>query len=149
MPGRPKKPTAVKKAQGTAQPCRMQKNEMLPALFEGIPSPPEEIKGNKKAAMLWVETVNELKNLNMLHSVDLGMLGAYCITLANYYKYNAYCEKHGHVNEKTDKRRAQDIVRRDLLEQAIKLANSFGFTPQARTKISMPEKPKDNNLFDD
>lgn len=150
MPGRPKKPTAVKKAQGTAQPCRMQKNEMLPARIDGLPAPPEALKNNKHAMKLWMDSVLELEKLNMLHFVDLPALGAYCMEMSNYFSLTAYCEKNGYVDMKTGKRRSQDIVRRDSLDRAIRLAQEFGFVPAARTKISMPDKGKyNNNLFDE
>jgi P27 family predicted phage terminase small subunit len=149
MPGRPLKPTKVKQAQGTSRKCRETKNEMLPAKIDGIPAPPDALMKNEQAMKLWTDSVVELERLDMLHYVDLGVLAAYCIEMANYFNLTADCEKYGRVDKKTNRRRAEDIARLDSLKEAIKLTDRLGFNPASRTKISMPEKKKDNQIFDE
>jgi len=146
MPGRPKKPTAVKRAQGTSRKCREVDNEMVPARVDGLPSPPEVLAKNKKAMQLWVESVRELDSLDMLHTVDLPNLAAYCLEMANYFKMTAFCEKNGYTNQ--GRRRPEDIIRRDSLDRANRIAQQFGFVPAARTKISMGGSDKDD-FFDE
>lgn len=146
MPGRPKKPTAVKKAQGTAQKCRELDNEFVPTLVDGVPDPPEVLQKNQRAMRLWMESVVELESKKMLYRVDLNILASYCLELSTYFEMTAYCERNGYVCE--GRRRAEDLIRRDCLDRAIKLAHEYGFTPAARTKISMPQQPEKDDYFD-
>ena len=139
MPGRPRKPTKVKCAQGTSRSDRTIDNEMLPARVDGLPSPPEVLQKNKRAMQLWMESVNELHSLDMLHVVDLPSLAAYCLEMSTYFTMTAFCEKNGYV-DKLGKRRQQDLIRRDALDRANRIAQQFGFVPSARTKISAPGK---------
>lgn len=146
MPGRPSKPTAVKKAQGTYERCKTHvTKEMMPAKVDGIPGPPSVL--NKNAMKLWQDSVLELAALQMLHTVDLAMLAAYCMKMDLFFRMTAFCEKHGYVNEK-GRRRGESIEARDALDQANKIAQQFGFVPAARTKISMPEKANEDEYFD-
>ena len=146
MPGRPKKPTAVKKAQGTDQKCRTLENEMSPSKVNGVPGPPTVLSRNKNAMKLWHESVLELKEMNMLHGVDLPMLAAYCMRMSTYFEMEAFLAKNGRVDN--GRRRAEDLIARDSLDQANKICQQFGFVPSARTKISMPDKKKENEYFD-
>ena len=96
---------------------------------------------------LWHESVLELDALGMLHHVDLPSLAAYCLEMATYFKYTAYCQDNGYVGD-DGRRRSEDLVRRDCLDRANKIAQQFGFVPAARTKISMPDKPEPDGDFD-
>ena len=147
MPGRPTKPTRVKQAQGTDRKCRILNNEMLPTKVDGLPEAPEVIAKNKSAVKLWHESVVELESLGMLHSVDLPSLAAYCMEMSTYFTMTSYCELSGYVDA-DGRRRAQDLIRRDCLDRANKIAQQFGFIPSARTKISMPKRDEGTEFFD-
>ena len=144
---RPTKPSSVKKAQGTERKCRTLDNEMSPAKVDGMPDAPEVIARNKRAVKLWHESVIELDRLNMLHNVDLPSLAAYCMEMSTYFDMTSYCEKNGYV-DKDGRRRAQDLIRRDSLDRANRIAQQFGFVPAARTKIAMPKKDEGTEFFD-
>lgn len=148
MGGRPRKPSAIKKAQGTFAPSRSAKNEMMPSKVDGLPSPPEVLQKNARAMRLWSQSVQELSDLEMLHHVDLPQLAAYCLKMATFFEMEAFLQKNGRIywTDKGDpKRRPEDIIAKDALEQANKIAQQFGFAPSARTRISMPEKAKDED----
>ena len=144
---KPRKPTAVKKAQGTSRKCRELPDEMLPSVVGGVPDPPAILAKNRQAMKLWQESVVELHNLGMLHNVDLAMLAAYCMKMELFFRMTEFCEKNGYVDDR-GKRRAQSLEARDALDQANKIAQQFGFVPAARTKISMPKKEEGGEFFD-
>ena len=147
MPGRPKKPTAIKKAQGTLEKSRTIENEFVPSKVNGMPSPPSVLSKNKNAMKLWHESVIELKDMDMLHGVDLPMLAAYCVKMSLFFRMTDYCEKNGYINNR-GRRCGEAIEAQSALDQANKICQQFGFVPSARTKISMPDKKKESDYFD-
>ncbi len=141
MAGRPPKPTALKKLEGTFRDDRVLKNEMMPAKIEFAPSAPTYLSRDAKRE--WKSVCNELIRLDMLHGVDLPLLSAYCQEMSNYIEAEKRLRKEG----RTIEFRKQDgskysmpspwiSIKNSALKNAQGLASQFGFTPAARTKIA-------------
>lgn len=154
MKGRKKIPTALKKMKGTDRKDRELENEMIVSHVISMPDPPLFL--NEFGAAEWHKVTNELANLSMLHSVDLGMLSSYCREMGIYFEMVEEL-KAGQVERTYDKDgrlRASKLkpevkIARDSLDRAIKLAVQFGFTPSSRASIQMPEqKKKVENKYD-
>lgn len=157
MPGRKKIPTKVKELKGTAQPCRIDKNEMQVTEVVSMPDAPLFL--NEYGQAEWEKVTNELANIKMLHSVDLPMLAMYCNEMGAYFAIAQ--ELGGSFTEQTydkdGKLRASKIapkykIMQNALQNALKIATQFGFTPSSRASLSMPEQDKektdDFNFFD-
>ena len=94
----------------------------------------------------------------MLHIVDLSILSAYCFEIGTYHRIMD--EMGGKFTERTydkdGKLRSSKIapqykIAQAALQNAIKLASKFGFSPSDRASLSMPdqeeEKTDDFNFF--
>ncbi|MCE7072000.1 phage terminase small subunit P27 family [Dyadobacter sp. CY327] len=151
--GRPPKPTAQKVLEGTARADRMLSNEMMPAKIEHIPSPPRYLTDNAKKE--WKLVCADLIELDMLAGVDLSLLSAYCQEMADYVMA---CEKLkdpeiGYVmtiaregGSSYSQQTPWVSIKNTALGNALKLANQFGFTPAARSRIQMKPKEEDDEL---
>ena len=145
---RPRKPTKIKEIQGTLQPCRQVANEMQVAEVVELPNAPSFL--NQEGADEWELVVGELSRIKMLHITDLSILAAYCNEMGTYHAIAK--ELGGNYTERTydkdGKLRASKIapkykVMQAALQNAIKLASKFGFTPADRASLSMPEQDKE------
>lgn len=154
---RPKKPTKIKELQGTIRKCREDENEMQVAQVVEMPSAPSFL--NEQGAKEWDLVTNELANIKMLHLTDLAVLAAYCNEMGTYHALAQ--EMGGNYTERTydkdGKLRASKIapkykVMQAALQNALKIASQFGFTPSSRASLSMPEQDKektdDFNFFE-
>jgi len=153
---RPKKPTKIKELQGTLQPCRQIPNEMQVAEVVELPAAPNYF--DEFAQKEWDVTTTELSRIKMLHIVDLSILSAYCFEIGTYHRIMN--EMNGKFTERTydkdGKLRASKIapqykIAQAALQNAIKLASKFGFSPADRASLNMPdqeeEKTDDFNFF--
>ena len=153
---RPKKPTKIKELQGTLQPCRQIANEMQVTEVVKLPAAPSYF--DEFAQKEWDVTTSELSRIKMLHIVDLSILSAYCFEIGTYHRIMN--EMNGKFTERTydkdGKLRASKIapqykIAQAALQNAIKLASKFGFSPADRASLSMPdqeeEKTDDFNFF--
>lgn len=154
MKGRKKTPTALKILKGTDRKDRILENEMIVSEAISMPDAPSFL--NEFGIVEWQKVTNELANLSMLHSVDLGMLASYCREMGTYFEMVELI-KGGQVERTYDKDgllRASKLkpevkIARDSLDRAIKLAVQFGFTPSSRASIPQPEKAKEiKNKYD-
>ena len=113
---------------------------------------------NKQGADEWDLVTNELANIKMLHLTDLSILAAYCNEIGIYREIAQ--ELQGNFTEQTVDRdgrlRSSKIapkykVMQNALQNAMKIATQFGFTP-SRASLSMPEQDEertdDFNFFD-
>jgi P27 family predicted phage terminase small subunit len=154
---RPKKPTKIKELQGTIRKCREDENEMQVAQVVEMPTAPSFL--NEQGAKEWDLVTNELANIKMLHLTDLAVLAAYCNEMGTYHALAQ--EMGGNYTERTydkdGKLRASKIapkykVMQAALQNALKIASQFGFTPSSRASLSMPEQDKektdDFNFFE-
>src|SRR6267142_2975547 len=80
--GPPRKPTKLKKAQGTYQKCRdLDASEAL-VLPPGAPAMPDHLPA--QARRMWCELVPQLLEAGTLAKVDGGALEAYCRSYAHW-----------------------------------------------------------------
>jgi P27 family predicted phage terminase small subunit len=143
------KPTALKKLQGTYRPDRAARDEMQPSQLDTLPAAPDEL--NARGQQAWYTAATELQQLGMLHAVDLPLLQAYCREVQRMHEADYYVRTQGTVLKGKNKVGSEYYLKNpwlgiynDALAQANRLAQQFGFTPSARTRISAPakEKPK-------
>ena len=80
--GRKKTPTKLKSMAGTIRADRVVVNEMQVDLCTTIPTAPEWLSEIGKEE--WNKITHQLFNLEMLHSVDLKMIEAYCNEMSLY-----------------------------------------------------------------
>ncbi|QHV99212.1 phage terminase small subunit P27 family [Spirosoma endbachense] len=150
-PGRPAKPTAVKVLEGTYRPDRALSNEVQPDLLAQIPEPPEGL--GEWGVREWHVVCRWLHDTGNLAATDLSLIAAYCNEVSNYWEYDAQVKSKGAVVAIKNKdglvvrvqKNPFTALRKDSLDAALKLATQFGFTPSARTRLTMgaiPDKPK-------
>lgn len=151
MPGgRPPKPTTLKLIDGTLRTDRVVENEMMPSSLDYAPSAPKDL--SKLAKKEWKSVCQELINLGMLHRVDLGLLASYCHEMDTYWEAVRRIKEEGAVmtiETKYDSYQMQSpwvAIKNTALKNAQGLANQFGFTPSARSKINSMPKEEDNPL---
>ena len=157
MRGRKKTPTKLKELKGSLRKCREVSNEMQTTNVVSMPKAPSFL--NQQGADEWNLVTNELANIKMLHLTDLSILAAYCNEIGIYREIAQ--ELQGNFTEQTidkdGRLRASKIapkykVMQNALQNAIKIATQFGFTPSSRASLSMPEQDEertdDFNFFD-
>lgn len=141
--GRKRLPTKLKEVQGTLEKTRVLDDEMMPEPVSGVPMPPQWLSevGKKE----WHRVVEPLHAMKMVSGLDLGMLALYCNEMSVYIemeqelrsKSRVYAVKDSEGNVKQIQTVAHQRIADRALEKALKIAVEFGFTPAARTKISM------------
>ena len=157
MRGRKKTPTKLKELKGSLRKCREVSNEMQTTNVVSMPQAPSFL--NQHGADEWDLVTNELANIKMLHLTDLSILAAYCNEIGIYREIAQ--EIQGNFTEQTvdkdGRLRASKIapkykVMQNALQNAMKIATQFGFTPSSRASLSMPEQDEertdDFNFFD-
>ena len=136
-----KKPTKLKKLQGTYRTDRDGKNEPDPEVQ--IPRKPTWMKG--EAAKEWKRITPQLAELGLISELDLVALTAYCSNWALFIECEQTILERGLTFETPNghtQQRPEVSIRRQALEQAKSFLTEFGLTPASRSKISLPEKKK-------
>ena len=149
--GRKKIPTKIKELQGTLEKSR-QINEMQVTEVIRMPDAPKHLTSLGKKQ--WSIVCKELYNKKMLFDVDLSLLSAYCNEMALYIEMEQHLRDKGRIqyfyNDDGSVKYSQSVpeqkISRDALNNALKLAREFGFTPSARASIP---KPDINDNYDD
>jgi len=134
---RPRKPTAVKKLQGTQKKCRENKNEPKYTELDKLPPPPKEL--GEFGKYLWTFGDELIKN-KIANSVDINItFEMLCMTYNRYKKLRQYIEKdllnniEGHNGGRSAAAQQMNADEKTL----IKLFNEFGFTPASRGKLGI------------
>lgn len=145
--GRPPKADSVKAKQGTLRPSRVNRNS--PKFDIGkVPPPPDFL--NKVAAAVWVDFADQLHSHGLLQKVDHTLLASYCIEWSLYLKY-AQMEDEGHDYFETKNElgvvtsmqiHPYTILADRHLKKCLEISREFGFSPMARTRISIPKDVK-------
>ena len=155
--GRKKTPTKIKEMQGTTRKCRLIENEMEVDLVSELPKAPSWL--SKIGKEEWNKVTNQLYNLEMLYSVDLSLVCAYCNEMSLYLECEMKLRKENRIDEFQSsegtvlRRQASPLVKmkNDALNNSLKLAAQFGLTPVARASIAAPvtnNNTQINNYFD-
>ena len=155
--GRKKIPTKLKEMQGTTRNCRLVENEMVVDLVTKLPEAPSWLSVIGKEE--WKKVTTQLFHIEMLHTVDLRMVEAYCNEMSLYIETETMLREKGRIqafrNPDGTLKHTQAVpyqkIAKDALNSALKLAVQFGLTPVARASISAPTTNNNtqiNNYFD-
>jgi P27 family predicted phage terminase small subunit len=155
--GRKKIPTKIKAMQGTLEKSRLIKNEMQVDLIKELPPAPAWL--SKIGKEEWNKVTTQLFNLEMLYSVDLRLVEAYCNEISLYLECEMKLRKENRIDEFQSsegtvlRRQASPLIKmkNDALNNSLKLATQFGLTPVARSSISAPvtnNNTQINNYFE-
>jgi P27 family predicted phage terminase small subunit len=151
--GRKKKPTQLKKLQGTLKAERVLENEMQVSLVSKIPFAPEWL--TEIGSEEWNNVCSELHGKGMLHHIDLRLIEAYCNAMALHIETEMMLREKGRIqvfkNPDGTIKHTQAIpyqkIANDALDRALKLATQFGLTPSSRTSIQQPTLIQQNNEY--
>ncbi len=146
-------PTALKVLRGTDRADRKAPNEVKFEAPSIIPKAPAYF--DKPAKDVWLKTTRTLQDLKMLAEVDYEMLAAFCFQTSIMERCAKKLAKpNGLIVVFTNKYGAKNSVANplikiynDALSNVNRLAQQFGFSPSARTRITAPTK-EDGDGFD-
>ena len=146
--GRPRKPTNLKVVQGTTRPDRLTKNEPIVPL--SIPKCPSFL--NAEGKRYWKKTAEQLDEAGLIGSTDGAMFALHCDSFGRYEQISRGLQTLEDLVIETPNGAQQQAalwqIRNKLWEQVQKSATEFGLSPASRCKISLPEKPKqEENKF--
>lgn len=158
MKGRKPKPTALKVLSGTAQPCRINKKDLVSPVVTKVPSAPKWF--TPLAKKIYRDTTHHLRAAKALNSVDLEMLVAYCNEYANYLeimqkfargKKGEEPEEPRVIIAKTKSGTIHQVnpllkIAQSSLEKAKSIAVEYGLTPSSRAKVN-PIKEDEQDEF--
>jgi P27 family predicted phage terminase small subunit len=150
--GANRKPTVMKKLEGTYRRDQASPSEPMPDVLLIPPPMPEGL--NKYGQAEWEKMTLELTKLGMLTTMDSSQLAAYCNEMGNYWE----CEDMRRgviVREETEEGREAAVMfyknyfdmAQKHLNHARAMAVQFGFTPAARSRINVPKK-EEKDPFD-
>jgi len=131
-----RKPQALKKLQGTAQPCRMVDGV---AATDGVPNMPDGL--SEKAVEVWNDLAPELIKLGLLGEIDASTFGAYCQSYADWLEMTKYLNELGVANwywttENGYRQVIPEVSERNkAFTQMQKLGPKFGLDPSSRSGI--------------
>ena len=142
MAGRKPTPTKLKLLKGTAQKCRMNKDEPQPEV--GIPSPPNHL--SKDAFVEWGRVTHQLYQLGLLSDIDRSALAAYCQIYGRWVDAETQLAGTGLVITTSNGNIIQNPlvgIANKALELMHKFLTEFGMTPSSRTRVSTTkQQPK-------
>lgn len=138
--GRPRKPTAIKKAQGTYQPCYGNPAEPTPAVE--IPGPPEHL--GEAAKKLWPWYGGTLHSMGVLTRCDRTALESLCETHAEIIGLRREISAYGKTTYSVVTQSGDEMIRglpqvaqlSDAERRLLALLTQFGLTPASRSKVS-------------
>jgi P27 family predicted phage terminase small subunit len=136
----PKKPTAIKKIQGTFRRDRAA-NEANPDPF--IPQPPDFL--DSVALAEWNRLAPELYDLGLLARIDRAALAGYCTAYSRWCASSEILKTEEQVITTSNGNFVQNprlgIVRR-ALDDMRKWAIEFGMTPSSRSRVNVNKDKK-------
>lgn len=137
--GRPRKPTAKKKLEGTYRADRAARNELT--LPPGMPPRPSWL--NTEARAEWDRVAPTLHAAGVLSLLDGGRLADYCAAHSLAVEATRLYQEEGIVVDSPQGQKAHPAVgtAKEARAQARQLAGEFGLTPAGRSRVSAPSKP--------
>ena len=138
--GRPRKPTKLKKLQGTLQKCRATKDEWQPPA--GTPPMPAHFGADARRE--WQRVVPLLLDAGLVTLADGSTLEAYCESYQRWKDAARLVTKEGQVVDTPFGPKAHPAVKIEQAErlQCMKYAERFGLDPSSRSRLSV-QKPKE------
>lgn len=151
MGGRPRKPTAVKKLQGTLQKCRANPAEPTPQNDLKAMTPPEYLTDSAKE--IWAFALSQAPE-GMLSTLDFGIFSEWAVVYDQFLTISESIKKGGTLRRETD----GELVPSPLLSKLHStitllrgLQSDLGFTPSSRSRVVSFGKDveKTGNKFSD
>ena len=152
MGGRPRKPTAVKKLQGTLQKCRTNPSEPVPPNDLKAMAPPDYLTDSAKG--IWVFALSQAPE-GMLSTLDFGVFSQWVVVYDQFLTITAGIKRDGTLQETAD----GELIPSPLLAKLQSTVNllrglqsDLGFTPASRSRVvSFTAKTGDkkSNAFTD
>lgn len=146
--GRPAKPTALKKRQGTLRKHRTNKRE--PKLKAGEPKMPADFDGVARAE--WRRLIAEAFGLEVLTKADRGMVESAARAYSTWMKAQSACDQHGMTYE-TEGTEGQRMIKANPAAAQVEAAArryqaaivQLGLSPAARQKVSAVDPAEDDD----
>lgn len=137
MGGRPRKPTAVKKLQGTLQKCRTNALEPIPQIdLKQFIEPPEYLTDSAKD--IWTFALQQAPE-GMLSSLDYSIFSEWVILYDQFIKLSEGLKAQGTFVRDADGNQTVNGIINSITKTATILRgieNELGFTPASRSKVS-------------
>ena len=136
--GRPRKPDALKKLQGTA---RADRKRSSTAHVKGMPKRPTGL--SEQAVRIWQSLGPKLHELGLLAEIDASMFAIYCQTCADWLQITRHLNRLGplkwySVTESGYRRTIPELQVRDRAFQVLlKLGARFGLDPSSREGLGV------------
>lgn len=133
---RPRKPTAVKKLQGTLQKCRTPVAEPQPQVDLKGALPPDYL--SESAREIWQFSLEQLPD-GMLSTVDYAAFCQWVVCFDQFVILTAAIKKEGTIQETEDGQLQVSGLLHHLTKTAAilrGLENELGFTPAARSRVT-------------
>lgn len=149
MPGRPRKPTAIKKLQGTLQKCRTNENEPKPDGDIIDIEPPIYFSSSQKD--IWNFAIQQAPR-GLLTFLDFAIFTQWVVNYDQFVTITRCLNETGSIliDDNGNPYPSKLLHALDKVTTTLKsLENELGFTPASRTKISSYTKTgeKDTNEF--
>lgn len=135
MGGRPRKPTAVKKLQGTLQKCRTNSAEPVPPNDLKAMAPPDYLTDSAKG--IWVFALSQAPE-GMLSTLDFGVFSQWVVVYDQFLTITAGIKRDGTLQETAD----GELIPSPLLAKLQSTVNllrglqsDLGFTPASRSRV--------------
>ena len=151
MGGRPRKPTAVKRLQGTLQKCRTNPAEPTPPNDLKAMTPPEYLTDSAKD--IWAFALSQAPE-GMLSTLDFGIFSEWAVVYDQFLTISESIKKGGTLRRETD----GELVASPLLSKLHStitllrgLQSDLGFTPSSRSRVVSfgKDTEKTGNKFSD
>ena len=145
-PGPKPTPTEVLKLRGSWR-ANHRGSEPQPTI--GVPHRPDWL--DAEAVTEWNRIVPELERLKLLTVVDLAELAAYCQTWSDYILAVKAVREHGETFTSDSgmlKKSPWVGVRAEAAKQLHRLADAFGFSPAARSRVTAASQPEEKGGTD-
>ena len=143
--GRLPKPDVIKKAQGTLQKCRANRQQLQVNGKLPVQTPTELTKDSRSAWELAITCAQE----RLLTALDHSLLERWCRNYALYRKLQADVDRYGWIDEDGNTRPGFNALIK-LQAALAQCEQQLGFTPVARCKMKAPTKEESKkNEFDD
>lgn len=149
MAGRPRKPSAVREAEGNPGHRAIR----VEPTFTGTPKCPTWLSTEAKKE--WKRITGVLADLDLLRAVDTAVLASYCVAFARWQQAEQQVATEGTVLRITGSTGQEKIVKHPALlvsdqsqKQMFRACSLLGFSPADRTRVAVNAKEA-ANPFDD
>ena len=148
MRGRKRKPTHLHIVQGTAQKCRLNKNEPKPE--SAAPGCPPHLKGEAKKE--WSRAVKELVASGLMTRLDRAALAGYCQAWERWIEAEEALRKTGVIVKAPSGYAIQSpylAIANKAMDQMRAFLVEFGMSPASRARAHSTTANEGSNPFDE